>query len=113
VVRNTLELARESLFLEKINQTFPAAELLLDQGADSLAVAGALVVPLLWQGLAQPDEIQERLGRTIETAFGGLEPPFLPEWKTDRNHHQDIQALLKSFGGISPQGRSAHCPPFA
>lgn len=102
--RNNLELACNSLFIEKIKNAFRAAQLdllakvypfskqrtsgsgsvsfqtaerLIDQNADAITVAGALLIPLLWQNLAEPDEINKHFGQTIANAIGDLESFFI------------------------------------
>ena len=93
--RDTLELARGSLFIEKIKKTFEAAdvdlltrvyafseakaagpgrepfqaaELLLDQKSDAITISGALLGPLVWHGKAELSEIMDRVGLRIIVA---------------------------------------------
>jgi len=94
--RNTLELAGDSLFIEKIKQNFTsvdadlvdrahaffvekalvddstgykAANLLFEQKADAVTIAGSLLAPLLWQDLASPDDIREHFGAAVAICF--------------------------------------------
>ena len=110
--QDTLELARDSLFIEKIENTFQAAdakllnriclftqereysldatpfqaaELLIDQNADAITVAGALLSPLLWQGGAEPDEIHRPFGLAIDATLKDLSSPFI--LRTHTKHH--------------------------
>jgi (p)ppGpp synthase/HD superfamily hydrolase len=123
--RDALELAHGSLFIEKIKFSFSAAdadllikayyfleekasdlyskslqvaEILLDQGADANTVAAALVVPLLWRGQTEADEIRKHFGQKIITTFGNLEPPFFLRRDAGTHSRQDIHNLLKFFG---------------
>ena len=89
--RDPLELAGDSLFIDKIKHRFEAADadlenwalafalkksckgdspsnnatgnkaadLLLEQDADAVTIASALLAPLLWQGLTDIDDIRE------------------------------------------------------
>ena len=102
--RNNLELACNSLFIEKIKNVFKAAELdrlvkvysfskqrsstpgslsfqaaepLIDQSADAITVAGALLIPLLWQVSVKPDEIHRYFGQKIAALIGDLNFPFV------------------------------------
>jgi (p)ppGpp synthase/HD superfamily hydrolase len=124
--RNALELARNSLLIEKIknefqaaeadllvkvywfskqrssgldSMPFQAAELLIDHDADAITVAGALLAPLLWQGRAQPDEIREYFGQTVADTICDLKLPFILRTDTEDHRRRDIHALLESLGG--------------
>ena len=110
--RDTWELARDSLFIEKIRNAFQAAdadlldrvclslqerefdlgskpfraaELLIDPDADAITVAGALLAPLLWQGRAEPGEIHRRFGLAIDATLKDLSSPFI--LRTHTKHH--------------------------
>ena len=101
--RNHLELACNSLFIEKIKNAFRAAEVdrldevdsfskqrtfgsgsvgfkaderLIDQDADAITAAGALLTSLLWQHLAETDEIKKHFGWTIASAISDLNSLF-------------------------------------
>ena len=116
--RNTLELARDSLFIEKINSEFKAADadlptevysfskertygfgsvpfeaagLLIDQDADAITVAGVQLTSLLWQGLVKPHEIHKHFGQKIATAFSDLN--VSPVLRVDTEHHRRIDYL--------------------
>lgn len=123
--RNTLELADDSLFIEKIKNTFrvadtdlvkrahafslkktcgvdlttlQAAGLLLEQGADAITVASALLAPLLWQGLTDPAEIQKHFDRTVAAVLEDLSSPFILRSDTGNYCREDINAFSTSIG---------------
>jgi hypothetical protein len=93
--RDTLGLAFDSLFIEKNRNAFKAAyadlltkvydfskekssglgteffqatELLFDQDADEITIVGVLLAPLVWRGLAHPDEIRKHFDDHIGLA---------------------------------------------
>jgi len=102
--RDTLELAHDSLFVEKTNHAFAAAaphllarahffskerasglettpfqavDLHPDWDADALTVAGALLSPLIWQGHADPGEVRKCFSRTVTATLQDLSSPFI------------------------------------
>jgi len=124
--RDTLELADDSLFIEKINQTFTAADadlvgrahaffvekkcagdsagyhaadLLFEQEADAVSIAAALLVPLLWQHLASPDEIRDHFGSAVAATLDKLHSPFTPQDGGRPYRHKEIQEILGAIGG--------------
>lgn len=124
--RDTLELADDSLFIEKINQTFTAAEadlvvraraffiekkcaddsagyqaagILFDQEADAVALAASFIAPLLWQNLASPDEIREHLGPAVADTLENLHSPFTSQDGGRPYRHKEIQKILGAIGG--------------
>ncbi len=125
--RDTPELAHDSLFIEKIrhaftaadadllsrayaflwerargpvSEPFQAADLLLDQDADAITIAGALLAPLLWQGLADPGEIRKHFGRTVADTLEYLDSPFIVCTNTRQYRREDVHALLTAMGGV-------------
>ena len=103
--RNTLELAYNSLFIEKIENElhlaeadfltkaysfstqrsscldlspFQAAELPIDQDADAVTVGDALLSSLLQQGHAHPDKIRKLFRRTVADTISDLNSHFIP-----------------------------------
>jgi (p)ppGpp synthase/HD superfamily hydrolase len=123
--RDTLELACDSLFIEKFRQaynavdgdllnrayafakgkargpdspSFQAAALLLDQEADAVTIAVALIAPLHWQGLADLEQIRQHLGREVAGTLEGLSSPFPLRFDTRRYRREDIGALLATMG---------------
>lgn len=119
-------MADDSLFIEKINQTFTAAEadlvgrahafllknkcaddsadyqaanLLCDQEADAVAIAASLMAPLLWQNLASPDEIREHLGPDVAATLDKLHSPFTSHDGSRPYRHKEIQETLGAIGG--------------
>jgi hypothetical protein len=128
--RNTLELACNSLFIEKIknefqaaiadllvkvywfskqrasgldSMPFQAAELLIDQDADAITMAGSLLPPLLWQGRAQPIEITKLFGRAVADTISDLNSPFILRTDTEDHQRRDIHTILESLGDPSPK----------
>jgi len=124
--RDNLELASESLFIEKIenafcpteadlllkvhafskerafglgSEFFKAAELLLDQEADAITIAGALLAPLSWYGRAGVDEVRKHFGRKLAEVISDLTPPVAVRIDTESNRRKDIRTLLGSLAG--------------
>lgn len=118
-------MADDSLFIEKTNQTFTAAEaglvgrahafllknkcaddsadyqaanLLFDQEADAVAIAASLIAPLLWQNLASPDEIREHLGPAVAATLDKLHSPFTRQDGDRAYQHKEIQEILGAIG---------------
>jgi hypothetical protein len=102
--RDTLGLADNSLFIENINHAcmaaharlqtkapgffkesvfgfdsthYQAANLHLDHHADVVTIAGALLVPLIWQDVADPGEVLKHFCRIITAALKDLSTPFI------------------------------------
>lgn len=125
--RDTLELAFDSLFVEKIRNTFKpadadllnkvcafleekaadigiesfqAAELLVNQNADAVAVAGALLAPLVWQGRVEPSEISNYFGQALDGTLNELSSPFILRVDTEHHRRKDIHTLLASLSGL-------------
>jgi len=128
--RNTLELACNSLFIEKIKNEFQAAipdllvkvywfskqrasgldlmpfqaaELLIDQDVDAITMARSLLPRPFWQGRAQPDEIPKLFGRAVADTISDLNSPFILRIDTEDHRRMDIHTLLESLGGPSPK----------
>ncbi len=125
--KDTLELTRGSLFLEKIDQAFAgadadllkkacafsndrddgsgpeslrAAELLLAHDADAVTVATALLAPLLWRGFTDRDEIRASFGQGVAAAIEDLNVTFTAHDDTRRYDRRDVHALLASMGAV-------------
>lgn len=77
-----------------------AGELLLEQEADAVTVACALLAPLLWNGLATEDEIRESFGDEVTAALAHLGSPFLMRIDSESHRREDIHALLESLSGL-------------
>jgi len=94
--RNNLELACNSLFIEKIKNAFKAAEINLlskvysfskqriyvlvsvsFQAADAISLTDALLTPLLWQGHTHPDEVIKHFGKTTANTIRDLNSPVI------------------------------------
>jgi GTP pyrophosphokinase len=129
VGRETLELARGSLFIDKIQRTFQAADadlltrahaftqeklcdrnstgykaanLLFDQDADATTIAGALLAPLIWQDLTDIGHVRELFGPEVATALEDLRDSFFIPIDIDDQprESENIHALLTSIDGI-------------
>jgi len=126
--RDSLELADDSLFSDKIKHTFKAADadlvnralafalkkscngdstgnkaadLLLEQDADAITIASALLAPLLWQGLTDIGDIRENFRPEVAATVEDLSPPSIPSTDTYHyNRNKNIHALLSSIGGV-------------
>jgi (p)ppGpp synthase/HD superfamily hydrolase len=125
--RDTLELADDSLFIERVKGTFTAADaelvirahaflsekacaddstarkaaaLLIEQDADATAVAAALLPPLLWQECIDPSEIGERFGSTVAASIEDLGSPLIPTTDDRQLRRRDIYVILTSIGGV-------------
>lgn len=123
--RDTLELAFDSLFIEKIRNTFKpvdanllnkgcafseekaagidiksfqAAELLFNQDADAITVAGALLAPLLWSGQVEPSEIPIHFGQALDATLNESSSPFFLRVDSEHHRRKDIHTLLASLG---------------
>ena len=120
-------MADDSLFVEKLNQTFTAADadlvgrahaffiekkcavdsagyhaanLLFEQEADAVAIAASLLVPLLWQNLASLDELREHFGPAMAATLDKLHSPFTPQNGGRPYRHKEIQEILGAIGEI-------------
>jgi GTP pyrophosphokinase len=123
---DSLELADDRLFIEKIQRQFQstdadqlirayqlyeqraggpdshalqAAELLLGQGADAATLACALIAPLYWRGLTSAAEVQECLGPRVAHLIRDLVPPFPLRAGTTAYQRESIHSLLVSISG--------------
>jgi (p)ppGpp synthase/HD superfamily hydrolase len=127
VERETLELALDSLFIDKIQRTFQAADadlltrahafiqeklcdgnstgykaanLLFDQDADATTIAGALLAPLIWQNLTDIGHVREHFGPDVATALEDLRDSFFIPIDDQPRESENIHALLTSIDGI-------------
>lgn len=122
--RDTPELAPDSLFIEKIQNAFEAADaslvkraytltrqkissldtapfkaaaLIVDHSADAVTVSSALLAPLFWKGLVDTDEIRESVGQAVADTLRYLKPPFNLRVDTENHRRRDIHTLLASL----------------
>jgi len=127
VGRETLELALDSLFIDKIQRTFQAADadlltrahafiqeklcdgnstgykaanLLFDQDADAATIAGALLAPLIWKNLTDIGHVREHFGPDVATALEDLRDSFFIQIDAQPRESENIHALLTSIDGI-------------
>lgn len=126
--RDSLELAGDRLFIDKIKHTFKAADadlvnrafvfalkkscngdstgnkaadLLLEQDADAVTIASALLAPLLWQGLMDIDDIRENFRPEVAATLEDLSSPFIPTTDTYHyNRKKNIHNLLSSISSV-------------
>jgi len=115
------ELAADSLFIEKIKETFKpsdaelaikafifskerlntcgssvfkVSELLLSQGAEAVTISATLLAPLLWHGYAEPIEIKNIFGQTVEKILSGFKSPTALRTDTKAHRRKDIHTFL-------------------
>ncbi len=81
------------------NIAFSTAQLLMDQGADSLTLAVALLAPTVWLGRADLHEIGKLFGPGIATAVGEIDFPVTSRTDTEHNRRSDLHKSLKSLTG--------------
>jgi len=123
--RNTLELARNSLLIEKIKNAFKAVEvdrlakiysfskqrtsglgsvpsraakLLIDPHADANTVAGVQLISLLSQGRTQLVEIIRYIGQAVADTISDLNSPFNLRADTKLHRWLDTHALMEFMG---------------
>ncbi len=75
---------------------FQAAELLLEHEADALAIAGALLTPLLWKNVTNLADIENHFGAGFATTIQGVDFLALSQ---SGNHH-DVRDLLAYIGDV-------------
>ena len=80
-----------------------AAALLIEQDADAITVAAALLTPLLWQECIDASEIRERFGSTVAATLEDLSSPFIPTTDDRQLRRRDIHAILSSIGRVPRQ----------
>lgn len=125
--RDTLQWADENRFADVIHRTFGkadagllmrarafalkrtgpgeapdyrAAALLLEQEADAVTIAAALLAPIVWQGLATPDDLREHVAPSVAAVLQGLGSPYLPCTHSRSDRSEGIRVLLASMGGV-------------
>ena len=126
MARNTLELAHDGLFIEKIKSGFQAAEaglltkahafsrekatsagslsfrvaeLIRDQGVDAVTIAAALLAPTLWHGCAELAEIKQHFGQAVAGTLRDFKSPLVLRTDTEPHRREDIHVLLGSLAG--------------
>lgn len=122
--RNSLELAHDSLFVERIEHAFDApdanllrrvhafsrgrapeddstpfqaADLLLDQDADAVTIAGALLAPLFRQNLADAGEVERRFGPAVSQTLEKFHFPDAPHIDGQEDQRGDVQQVLAAM----------------
>ncbi|OPY59992.1 MAG: Bifunctional (p)ppGpp synthase/hydrolase RelA [Syntrophorhabdaceae bacterium PtaU1.Bin034] len=126
--RNSLELAHGSLFVERIERAFEApdanllrkihafsrgrapehdstpfqaADLLLDQNADAVTIAGALLAPLFRQNLVEAEEVERHFGPVISETLEELHLPDASHIDGRGDRREDIQRVLAAMDRAS------------
>lgn len=92
MVRNNLELAYDSLFIEKIKKAFKATKPFIHRDADTFTVAGGLLPPLLWKSCDEADENHENLYQEIAPTRSA---PLVLRGNTEHPRRMDIRTPLK------------------
>ncbi len=117
-------MADDSLFIDKIQSAFKAADakllsnayafsqekegsgnpigckaavLLFDQDADAATIAAALLAPLTWQNFTNIDHIRESFGSDLLTSLEDLQDAFQPS----KSQRKSVHLLLASMGSTS------------
>lgn len=81
------------------SQSYPAANLLLEQNADAVTVAAALLAPLVWADRADTAEIRQTLDPAVAETLTDLGSPFIPHSKLRPYQREAIGGLLAALGG--------------
>ena len=116
---NYPELADDSLFIEKIKNSYKATEadlislayiyifnnvcdrnsigykaanLLLKHGSDAITIVCALLAPCFWQDSTSINHIREKFGSEVTTTLEGLDSPFTPSIDT-YHYNNNIHSL--------------------
>ena len=124
--RSYLGLADESLFIDKIQSTFKAADVkllrnayifsqekacngnpigckaanfLFGQNADAVTISGALLAPLTWENLTNVDDVRGSFGSDVATVLEDLRDSFLPSKYSRTNQRESMHVLLASMEG--------------
>jgi GTP pyrophosphokinase len=123
--REVLELAHDSPFIERVERTFTvedtrllrraqsflrrrssarhslssrATALLQKQDADAVTIASAMLAPLLWHGLADPEEIREHFGFEVATVLKNLQTSDASDIDELSHRQEDLHGLFSSMG---------------
>jgi GTP pyrophosphokinase len=123
--REVLELAHDSPFIERVERTFTvedtrllrraqsflrrrssarhslssrATALLQKQDADAVTIASAMLAPLLWHGLADPEEIREHFGFEVATVLKNLQTSDASDIDELSHRQEDLQGIFSSMG---------------
>jgi hypothetical protein len=100
--RNTLELDRDSLFIEEIKSGFKTTELSIVQDADAISEANEILPPHLRQNLEELFEIHKNIDRKIAVTQSDLNSPFVLWINTEHHHRINIRTVLKFLDGKPP-----------
>lgn len=95
MVRNNLELACDSLFIEKIKKAFKATEPFINQGAGTFTVAGGLFPTFLRKNCDEAVEIRRNFGKEVAAAFSDLNFHFALKVTTKLRRRVDIRPPIK------------------
>jgi GTP pyrophosphokinase len=125
--RETLGLYTDSLFIKKSKHTFKAADadlltqahtfsiekscdgnstgyraanLLLNQSADAITIASALLAPLVWRNQADLSDIKEHLCLDIANTLTNIRESFFLQTSYYSDKISNIHAHLESMSGV-------------
>ncbi len=120
-----MELAHDSPFIERVERTFTvedtrllrraqsflrrrssalhslssrATALLQKQDADAVTIASAMLAPLLWHGLADPEEIREHFGFEVATVLKNLQTSDASDIDELSHRQENLQGIFSSMG---------------
>jgi hypothetical protein len=94
MVRNSLELACNSLFIKKIINAFKAIGLPIVHDTDAIIIANELFSHSLWLSLLKLFEIKNKTDLKIANKQSDLNFPFVLRVNTVYHYHRNIHALL-------------------
>lgn len=122
--RDALELAGDSLFIEKIRNTFRpqeaelfarvyafskkkgagqnnipfrAANIIIEHGSDASTVSAAMLAPVLLDARTTTNEIRKEFGSAVAAAVEAFTIPSVPPSDTESQRRRDIHSILVSF----------------
>jgi hypothetical protein len=101
MVRNNLELACDSLFIEKIKKAFKATEPFIHQDADAFTVASDLPPPHLWKNRDEVDEIHKNFDLKIANSKRDLKSHSVLRINSEHYRRINIRTVLKLHMEIS------------
>ena len=82
------------------SSAFQAAKMLMDQDADAITVAAALIAPLLWNNRATIDDIFGHFNPIVAETLRDFSPQSILRTDTQRYCREDIHTFLVSLDGL-------------
>ena len=98
LVRRAHDFATEKLQGQR-HPLYNVAGLLLDQKADAVTLAAALLAPTIWHAGIPLPEIKEAFGETVASTLAEFGSPAALRTDTEPHRRKDIHVLLASFTG--------------